>query len=184
MRRVLQFLYQEILWGKMAGIAALAALASFLLEGSPGALAFLQGLSLFVFAVAGMFVYRSARRHPFWNALVCAFFAALFYVAFFQVSSLGEEGSMRPLAEIALWFPYMLILITVETFVGTGVFFLARRFAERAQARQEEKAAPPAQTREAGRSGKKEAAPPPKEVPRSGKAPPRLGGKPPRRPGK
>lgn len=180
MRRLLLFLGREILWSKMAGIAAVAALASLLLEDASGALAFLQGFSLFVFAVAGMFVYRSARRHPFWNALVCAFFAALFYLLLYQMAWLGEHDALRPLAEIALWLPYMVILITVEMFVGTGVFYLARRFAERARAQQGEQE-PPTQAKEgAARSG--QGAAPAKDTHRPGKAGPRPAEKPPRRP--
>lgn len=181
MRRLLLFLRREILWSKMAGIAAVAALASLLLEDTSGALAFLQGFSLFVFAVAGMFVYRSARRHPFWNALVCAFFAALFYLLLYQMAWLGEHDALRPLAEIALWLPYMVILITVEMFVGTGVFYLARRFAERARAQQgEQKQEPPAQgggvAARKGTGSEKEPTRPGKAVSGPGKAPPRRPG--------
>lgn len=181
MRKVLLFLRQEILWGKMAGIAAVAALASLLLEDASGALAFLQGFSLFVFAVAGMFVYRSAKRHPFWNALVCAFFAALFYLLLYQMAWLGEHDALRPLAEIAPWLPYMGILITVETFVGTGVFYLARRFAERARAQGGgQKQQPPAQ---GGEVAARKGAVSEKEPTRPGRTEPRPGKTPPRRPG-
>jgi len=172
MKKVFSFLRQEIIWGRLAGIAVVTAALFVLSSGSA-----LGMVGLLGFSVGGIVVGRMASRRPFWNGLFYGLLAIAFTAALLILYTLGNEGRPPSGAGIGGALLYASVLILPQAIVGVGISAVFRRFRDAgermAAARKGEAEAKPGG--EAGRGKKEAPAGGEKQRPRAGST---------RRPGK
>jgi hypothetical protein len=131
MRRVLSFLSNEIDWGRLAGIALVAALLFYVIPAGTAT----TFVTLLIYSVSGMIVERSAPRHPFWSALFFGLLSVFFQTAMALLYGLGRVRQLPPFNEVtALWL-YVSLPSIFQALAGTWISYTFRRVQKTAQER-------------------------------------------------
>ncbi len=153
MGRALSFLAREIQWGKVAGIAAGAAVVSMLLSSGD-----LSVLSLLTFSLGGILVERAAPRHPYWNALFFGLCGIFFMLVLAQLVQLGTNQPLLTAVEVG-WGVLSLSLYTMpQALMGAWIGVTIRRAGEMARQKQEKKEKKAEMEREAQKGGEEKVA--------------------------
>ena len=169
LRKVGTILTTEIKWGRIAGLAAGAALVAVLAAGSSFSL-----LSLVVFSLAGIFVERMAPRRPYWNSLLYSLLGVLFFTLLLVLKGLGEGAQSLSSVEFLLQWLQVTIVVVPQSLIGTWIGVSIRKFSKvAAESRKEgttpapkDKAAPaPPAAKEPRVPQKKPGASPPPRAP-------------------
>lgn len=120
MKRLGTILFQQIPWGRLAGIAVVTAFVFVLLYNQ-----FVGFMALLVFVIGGIWVSRSETRRPFWNAFAYGLLSILFVVALLLLYLLGEQGQLVIGPQTAGMILFLSLSILPQTMVGAliGVSF-------------------------------------------------------------
>jgi hypothetical protein len=138
LRKVGTILTTEIKWGRIAGLAAGAALIAVLATGSSFSL-----LSLVAFSIAGIFVEWIAPGHPYWNSLFYSLLGVLFYTLLLFLGALGEGAQEISSTGFLLEWLRVAIVVVPQSLIGTWIGVSIRKFSKAtAEARQQGGAAP------------------------------------------
>ena len=137
-RKIGNLLATEVKWGRIAGLAAGAALIAVAATGTSFSMA-----ALVVFSLAGIFIERMAPRHPYLNSFLYSLFGVLFYSGLFLLKVLGEGGQgISPPEFLAQWLQVAVVVVP-QSLVGTWIGVTIRKFS-RAAAESREGGAEPA----------------------------------------
>ena len=122
-RKIGNILATEVKWGRVAGLAAGAALIAVLATGSAFGM-----LSLVVFSLAGIFIERIAPRHPYVNSLIYSLLGVLFYSGLFLLKVVGEgQQGITPVEVLVQWLQVAIVVVP-QSLIGTWIGVTIRRF--------------------------------------------------------
>lgn len=157
-RKVGAILSNDIKWGRIAGLAAGAAVLSLVTASSS-----FSFLPLVVFALAGIFVERLAPQRPFWNSIFYALLGVFFYGVLAYLRVLGSGGPPLSLNDLLQLLLSVGIVVLPQSLIGTWIGVSIRRFSKAS-----------ADARKASaedRAGRGKAGPPPATGKKEGGAP-------------
>jgi hypothetical protein len=151
MRRVLSFLSDEVDWGRLAGIALVAALLFYVIPAGTATTL----VTLLIYSISGMIVERGVSRYPFWHSMCFGLLAVIFQTAMFLLYDLGSTRSLPPFSEVtALWL-YLSLPSIFQALAGTWISYTFRRVQRTAAERAAQEGAAPKRERPAKSPSKK-----------------------------
>jgi len=137
LQKIASVLSNEVKWGRIAGLAAGAALLAVVATGSGFSM-----LSLVVFSLAGIFIERIAPKRPYLNSLFYSLLGVLFYTGLFLLKVLGEGGQgISPVELLVQWLQVALIVVP-QSLIGTWIGVTIRKFGKVAAESRREGAEP------------------------------------------
>ena len=121
-RKLATILSTEIKWGRLAAIAAGAALLAVVT--SSGTLSFLP---LVVFSIGAVLIDRIAPKRPYWNAFVYGLLGVLFYALLYHLNIVGRGQPLPATAAILEEVLSIAIVIIPQSLVGAWIGVTIRR---------------------------------------------------------